>query len=204
MAANSQQPKAYDAVLRRQPVTHINMIDLLIEVLQKNDSENIKYQVYLFLKTIASKIKQVLQNYNHYELFECLHTLEGHSNSVNSVAITPDSTKIVSGSWDYTIKIWDLATRECLRTLTDHLNYISSVDHLDSVNTVTITPDSTKIISGSRDKTIKIWNLATGECLRTLEGHSDSVNSVAITHDGKKIVSGSWDNTLKIWGIPED
>ncbi len=76
--------------------------------------------------------------------------------------------------------------------------------HLDSVNTVTITPDSTKIVSGSWDYTIKIWNLATGECLRTLEGHLDSVNSVAITLDGTKIVSGSCDNTIKIWGIPED
>ncbi|KAB8335831.1 WD40 repeat domain-containing protein, partial [Scytonema tolypothrichoides VB-61278] len=47
--------------------------------------------------------------------------------------------------------------------------------------------------------TIKIWNLNTGQLLRTLEGHSNSLGSVAISPDNHNLVSGSWDNTIKIW-----
>ncbi|MEE1323143.1 MAG: hypothetical protein UHE91_04910, partial [Bacteroidales bacterium] len=65
---------------------------------------------------------------------------------------------------------------------------------------VAYTPDGTKIISGSADKTVKIWDANTGECLKTLEGHSKYVYSVAFSPDGKHIVSGSYDDTIKIWG----
>jgi WD40 repeat protein len=49
------------------------------------------------------------------------------------------------------------------------------------------------------DKTVKIWDANTGECLKTLKGHSDHVVSVAYSPDGTKIISGSWDGTTKIW-----
>ncbi|MEH1961164.1 MAG: serine/threonine protein kinase, partial [Nostoc sp.] len=57
------------------------------------------------------------------------------------------------------------------------------------------------LASGSRDQTIKLWNLATGEQIRTLTGHSDWVESVAISPDGKTLVSGSGDRTIKIWRL---
>ena len=97
-----------------------------------------------------------------YTKFKCLKTLEGHSYDVNSVAYSPDSTKIISGSGDNTIKIWDANTGECLKTLEGHSYGVYSVAY---------SPDGTKIISGSHDKTIKIWDANTGECLKTLEGH---------------------------------
>ena len=78
----------------------------------------------------------------------CLQTLKGHSEGVLSVAYSPDGTKIISGSFDRTIKIWDANTGECLKTLEGHSIYVYSVAY---------SPDGTKIISGSRDKTIKIW-----------------------------------------------
>ena len=86
----------------------------------------------------------------------------------------------------------DANTGECLKTLKGH-KY--------SVNSVAYSPDGTKIISGSRDQTIKIWDANTGECLKTLEGHSQRVNSVAFSTDGTKIISGSSDKTVKIWGV---
>jgi WD40 repeat protein len=57
------------------------------------------------------------------------------------------------------------------------------------------------LVSGSFDKTIKVWNLHTGELKRTLEGHSHEVYCVAISPDGQTFVSGSLDKTLKVWNL---
>ena len=81
---------------------------------------------------------------------KCLKTLEGHSREVLSVAYTTDGTKIVSGSADNTIKIWDANTGQCLKTLEGHSEMVESVAY---------SPDGTKIISGSSDKTVKIWEV---------------------------------------------
>ena len=81
---------------------------------------------------------------------------------------------------------------ECVCTLSGH-SY--------SVESVAISPDGQTLVSGSWDKTIKVWHLVTGELLRTLTGHTDSVNSVAISPDGQTLVSGSWDNTIKVWHL---
>jgi WD40 repeat protein len=129
-----------------------------------------------------------------------IRTLEDTHFVVESVAITPDGSKIVSGStFDNAIKVWDLASGRIVNTL--------SVENplkgdFDSVGSVTITPDGTKIVAGStRGNTIFVWDLNSGHLLNTLEGHADSVLSVAITPDGTKIVSGSSDNTIKVWDL---
>ena len=60
-------------------------------------------------------------------------------------------------------------------------------------------PNTKLIASGSRDKTIKVWNYETGECLNTLEGHSSWIKSLAHIENTKLIVSGSGDRTINIW-----
>ena len=76
-----------------------------------------------------------------------------------------------------------------------------TLGHSGSVNSVAISPDGQILVSGSDDKTITIWDLSTGQELRTLTGHSESVNSVAISPDGQTLLSGSRDNTIKIWRL---
>ncbi len=71
--------------------------------------------------------------------------------------------------------------------------------HEGSVNSLAIDPDVKWVASGSDDKTVKIWDLKTGECRATLDGHTGGVNSVAITPDGKQVVSGSDDKSVRVW-----
>ncbi|MDD2737065.1 MAG: DUF4062 domain-containing protein [Desulfuromonadaceae bacterium] len=73
--------------------------------------------------------------------------------------------------------------------------------HVAEVMSVSMTPDGRRAISGSCDKTIRVWDLESGFCIRTLEGHSDWVWSVNITPDGKCAVSSSEDKTLRVWDL---
>ena len=59
----------------------------------------------------------------------------------------------------------------------------------------------TRGISGSRDKTVRVWDLESGECLKVLEGHAGSVDCVALTPDGRKGISGSDDKTVRVWDL---
>ena len=75
--------------------------------------------------------------------------------------------------------------------------------HTGEILALAITPDNKQIVSGSWDKTIKVWSLEKGEELFTLEGHTDLVTALAITPDSDYIVSGSRDETIKVWGLRE-
>jgi hypothetical protein len=67
------------------------------------------------------------------------------------------------------------------------------------VNSVCLSGDGSIALSGSDDRTVQLWDVATGRLLRTFEGHADSVNSVILSGDGSIALSGSGDNTLKLW-----
>ena len=123
-----------------------------------------------------------------------LMELQGHSGLVYSVAFSPDGSKIVSGSEDKTIRVWDVSTGiEVLPPLRGHDGTILSVAW---------SPDGSKIISGSADKIIRIWDASTGtETLPLLRGHDGMVQCVAFSPDGSKIISGSEDKTIRVWDV---
>ncbi|MFP6671454.1 MAG: hypothetical protein VB857_08575, partial [Pirellulaceae bacterium] len=73
--------------------------------------------------------------------------------------------------------------------------------HTAGIGSVAFSPDGKRIVSGSSDKTLKVWDVETGSEIGTLKGHSYHVNSVAFSPDGKLVVSGSHDKTVKIWDI---
>jgi len=73
--------------------------------------------------------------------------------------------------------------------------------HTSSIGALAVTVDGRRAVSGSSDKTLKLWDLETGAELKTLAGHTDQVNAVALTADGLRAVSGSWDRTLKVWDL---
>ncbi|MBN3870961.1 hypothetical protein [Nostoc sp. JL33] len=121
-----------------------------------------------------------------------IHTLQGHSNSVNSVAFSPNGKTLASGSNDNTIKLWDVGTGREIYTLQGHFSNVYSV---------AFSPDGKILASGSDDTNIKLWDVTTRGQIRTLQAHSAWVLSVAFSPDGKILASGSCDRTIKLWDV---
>jgi len=113
-----------------------------------------------------------------------------------SIAYSPDGKSIVSGHSNATIKLWDAASGEEIKSFIGHGNNVTSV---------AFHPDGSIIASGSGDSSIKLWEVNTGREIRTLTGHTGrmvgGVRSVAFSPDGKFLVSGSVDTTLKLWDV---
>ncbi|MBI4752508.1 MAG: hypothetical protein HY774_28790, partial [Acidobacteria bacterium] len=121
-----------------------------------------------------------------------LFTLDGHQYSVTAVAIFPDGKRIVSGSANGILKIWDLETRAELATFRGHTGEVTAV---------AVLPDGRRLVSASRDETLKVWEVETGAELATFTGHTSGVKAVAVLPDGRRLVSASDDQTLKIWNV---
>jgi hypothetical protein len=108
------------------------------------------------------------------------------------VGFSPDGRRLVSGSWDNTLRLWDAATGKPIGPPLQ--------GHTNSVLSVAFSPDGRRIVSGSVDNTLRLWDAATGKPIGPpLQGHTSWVYSVAFSPDGRRLVSGSWDNTLRLW-----
>jgi Tol biopolymer transport system component len=112
------------------------------------------------------------------------------SQTVFSVAWSPDGRTLASACNDKAIRVWDVAGGKLLRTLNGDQSPVWSVAW---------SPDGKTLASGGADnKTIQVWDVASGK-LRTLQGHTHNVTSVAWSSDGKTLASGSWDKTIRLW-----
>ncbi|KAF5373835.1 hypothetical protein D9758_000999 [Tetrapyrgos nigripes] len=114
------------------------------------------------------------------------------ASEVWDISISSDGGRIVSGSDDRTVRIWDAQTGTAIGEPLQ--------GHEDQVRSVAFSPDGARIVSGSSDRTVRIWDAQTGAAIgEPLQGHEDWVQSVAFSPDGAKIVSGSYDRTVRIW-----
>jgi WD40 repeat protein len=103
---------------------------------------------------------------------------------------TPDGTRIVSGSRDRSVRIWDALTGKEIQKLDGHTGPVSSV---------AFSPDGTRVVSGSDDESVRIWGASTGKEIQKLDGHTNWVMSVAFSPDGTRVISGSEDQSKRIW-----
>jgi len=121
--------------------------------------------------------------------------LRGHNHFVSDIVISSDGQFALSGSWDATLRLWEIATGKCTRRF---------VGHTKDVLSVAFSSDNRQIVSGSRDRTVKLWNTL-GECKFTIvdEGHSEWVSCVRFppTQNAPVIVSAGWDKVVKVWGL---
>lgn len=121
--------------------------------------------------------------------------LKGHSHFVEDVVISSDGQFALSGSWDGTLRLWDLNTGTTTRRF---------VGHDKDILSVAFSADNRQIVSASRDKTIKLWNTL-GECKYTIteDGHTEWVSCVRFSPSSANplIVSCGWDKLVKVWNL---
>jgi guanine nucleotide-binding protein subunit beta-2-like 1 protein len=121
--------------------------------------------------------------------------LTGHSHFVQDVAISSDGQFALSGSWDGTLRLWDLNSGATTRRF---------IGHSKDVLSVAFSADNRQIVSGSRDRTINLWNTL-GQCKYTIteEGHKEWVSCVRFSPNVNTplIVSAGWDKMVKVWNL---
>ncbi|BAY23480.1 WD-40 repeat-containing protein [Calothrix sp. NIES-2100] len=131
-------------------------------------------------------------------LYKNINTLSGHSDSVVSVAISPEGKILASGSRDRTIKLWNLTTGELLTTLTGHSSPVLSVD---------FSPDGQTLASASdrefQDGNIKLWDVRTGRVRQTLGSSLVALRTscVAFSPDGQTLATAHFDAAIRLWHI---
>lgn len=113
--------------------------------------------------------------------------LKGHDDHVIT-CLQFSNNRIVSGSDDNTLKVWNATSGKCMRTLAGHTGGVWSSQMQGNI-----------IVSGSTDRTLKVWNADSGNCLHTLHGHTSTVRCMHL--HGQRVVSGSRDATLRMWDI---
>lgn len=120
--------------------------------------------------------------------------------AAHSMVLSQDGQTLVTGSYRK-IKVWCTSHLAGVTDLKDVQPLYTLMGHSHIVRSLAISADAKLLVSGSRDQTIKIWQLETGELIRTLKGHTDEVCTITLSPDEQIIASGSADKTIKLWHL---
>lgn len=130
---------------------------------------------------------------------KCVRMLQNPA-ELSDAQISPDGKLLASGSWDNTVRIWDFNSGQCILTM--KIPYQRDA----GVYSVAFSPDGKMVAAAYSDDpfTVRLWEIATGKCVKTFEGHSKGVRTVAFSPDGEYVISGSLDETIRFWKVHEE
>ena len=155
--------------------------------------------------TLASGSEDCTIKIWDWELGELVKTLKGHTRQVLDVDFggPRGGTLLASCSSDLTIKLWDPSDDyKNIRTLPGHDHSVSAVRFVPS-GAAGAPSSGNLLVSASRDKTLRIWDVSTGYCLKTLRGHTEWVRDVCPSADGRFLLSAGDDRMPRLWDITE-
>ncbi|PKY27740.1 WD40 repeat-like protein [Rhizophagus irregularis] len=217
-------------ILAGFPITHISK-----SFNYNNNAEDYFFQLYKHHVIVQKNWER--QNFSQ-------HLIRAHSEGITCIAGSEHGDIIYTGSFDKTVKIWDLFNQSCRKSLKDHSEGVQCLvlgksilasgswdksiivyditndhsikhrlnGHLAGIISLTMDPNESVLFSGSVDKTIRIWNIHTGDCLQRLYGHDGTVgtlmliprvSSLTINQEQEQywLISGSNDNSILIWDL---
>jgi WD40 repeat protein len=121
------------------------------------------------------------------------------SPGITSIALTPDGQRLLTGIRSGTITVWDIASGQELLSLNGHTGMVTCIAVTPASGTASACRFCQRIVTGSVDGTVRIWDAVSGQELLGLNAHTGPVRSVAVTPDGQRILTGSDDGTVQIW-----
>ncbi len=146
-------------------------------------------------KKLASASRDKTAKVFDVEKKESQVTFPGHAQTVNAVAFTSDGKQVLSAGDDNTIRYWSVA---------DEAKQARQIGGFGGpVFKIELAPDGKTFAACSSDKTVKVYETATGTKKQSLEGHADWVYAIAFAPDGKSLASGSWDGQVRLWNLAD-
>ncbi len=130
-----------------------------------------------------------------------LFTLTGHTDTVNAVAYSPDGTRIATASSDNSTIIWEVPPAQPEGVAADGRRLHTLGGHWRWVMAVSFSPDGRTLVTGSYDKTARLWDVQTGAAKSMLVGESGGVRAVCFSPDGRTVAIGGADTEVRLWDV---